>query len=341
MVRASGPGSPEPSPPFLRLLRRRVEEVGGSAKRIAFPEAEERRTAEAVRILAGEGLVRPVAVAAPSRIRGLAEVEGVEVVEPVAGGEGPEESGLDPADSLVVAVRLLAAGKLDGVVAGAARPTPDVVRAGLRLLGPAEGIATVSSAFYMALRKPAPGGAETLTFTDAGVVPAPTAAQLAEIADSACRARSRVVGDEPRVAFLSYSTHGSAEGESVRRSREALELFRRRRPEVPADGELQVDAALVPEVARRKAPSSELEGRANVLVFPDLDAGNIAYKLVQRLAGAVALGPILQGLARPLNDLSRGADVEDIVHVAWITALQAAPCPTASGRTEPPDGWPG
>lgn len=273
-------------PSFADALRGRAART---PRRIGFPEAHEARTIEALRILTDEGLVVPV---------------------PFHGPQALDE-----------AVEALARVELDGVVAGATRSTAEVIRCGLRLLGVAPGFRTVSSAFYMIVGQGV--GERVLTFTDAAVVPEPTPAQLAESADAACRARRAIVGDEPRVAFLSYSTAGSAGGPRVERVREAVVRFRERCPGIPAAGEMQGDAALVPEVARRKGPGFEVSGDANVLVFPDLGSGNIAYKLVERLAGARALGPILQGLAAPLNDLSRGTSVPDIVDVACITALMA------------------
>ena len=302
---------------FRRSLRERAAATG---RRVGFPEATEERTARAMRKLAEEEWVRPVAVV-PEADGGAALPAGIE-----RSWISPEEAADDggPEAALRSAVRLLSEGRLDGVVAGATSETAAVVRAGLQILGVAPGIDTVSSSFYMVLREPTPAGHEVLTFTDAGVVPSPGPEQLADIARAACRARRLVVGDEPRVAFLSYSTHGSAGGEGVERVQEAAHLFAQMEPAVASDGELQADAALVPDVARRKAPGSEVAGDANVLVFPDLAAGNIAYKLVERLAGAGALGPVLQGLSRPLNDVSRGTDVETIVDVACITALMAA-----------------
>lgn len=289
-------------------------------RRIGFPETQEPRTAAAIeRLAAGEG---PVPVAVTDGTRAPAGVRSLDLADPDfrgrLAGELADLGGAGSGDTLRAAVAALSAGLLDGVVAGALATTAEVLRAGLRILGPARPGGTVSGAFYMVL----PG--RVLTFADAAVVPQPDVAQLAGIAEDACDARRAIVGDEPRVAFLSYATRGSASGDSVERMRAAAVEFRRRRPDVVADGELQADAALVPDVAARKAPDSPLGGSANVLVFPDLDAGNIAYKLVERLAGARAIGPILQGLARPLNDLSRGASTEDIVLVARITALQAA-----------------
>ena len=267
-----------------------------------------------MRTLIGDDLVRPVAIGDPDELAGALGDLAVERLRPDA-----EAS----VDALAYAASLLAAGELDGVVAGAERTTADVIRAGLQVVGVAPGFETISSSFYMVLRDPTGGGEDVLTFTDPAVVPSPSPEQLAESADAACRARRVIVGDQPRVAFLSFSTAGSADSPEVSRVQAAVSLFRDRCPDVPADGELQGDVALEPRVARRKAPDSPLAGGANVLIFPTLDAANIAYKLVERLAGARALGPILQGFRRPLNDLSRGASVTDIVEVACITALMA------------------
>jgi phosphate acetyltransferase len=212
---------------------------------------------------------------------------------------------------------LVGIGAADVMVGGADYPTADTIRAALWAVGTAPGISLVSGSFYMVQ------GDTVLTFTDCAVVPTPTSDQLAQIALAAVRDRRRIVGDEPVVAFLSYSTKGSAAGPEVERVRAALAAFRRLAPDVRADGELQGDAALAPDVARRKAPGSPVAGAANVLVFPDLDCGNIAYKLVQRLGSWTALGPILQGLAHPVSDLSRGATADDIVETAALAVLQA------------------
>jgi phosphate acetyltransferase len=212
---------------------------------------------------------------------------------------------------------LVALGRADVMVGGATYPSGDTIRAALWMVGTAHGITTVSGAFYLVR------GDVVLTFVDCAVVPEPTPVQLADSALAAARDRRRIVGDEPVVAFLSYSTKGSAAGPRVARVREAVDLLARRRPDFAFDGELQADAALVADVAARKAAGSSAAGRANVFVFPDLDSGNIGYKLVQRLGGWEAIGPILQGLARPVADLSRGATADDIVDTAAVAVLQA------------------
>ena len=334
-----------------RFLQSLVTRASVSGRRLAFPESEDPRVLEAVATLVTEGIARPVLIGRPASVSEGLERQGLspsripEVLDP----DSPERVGwardalreravrknwdeatLDTRarDPLTQASLMVRAGEVDGAVAGCVRTTSDVLRAALHGVGLAPGVSTVSSAFYMALpdREVDAGPAQgpVLTFTDAGVVPDPNAEQLAEIARSAARARRLVVGDEPRVAFLSYSTHGSAEGASVAKVQEAVARFRALEPDVEADGELQADAALIDSVRSVKAPASSLGGPANVLVFPNLDAGNIAYKLVQRLAGATALGPVLQGLGGAMNDLSRGADTQDIIHVSCITALMAA-----------------
>ncbi len=338
--------SAAPSP----FLRRLLERAAAAPKRILFPESHDPRVRRAAARLARDRLAHPVLLGKTSLLESaeLAGSTGIEIDEGptpecrdrlqehlLARGGGrltAEQASQRVDDPLARACAAVGLGWADGAVAGAVHTTGDVIRAALRGVGLAPGAETLSSAFYMDVPPFRSEAREVLTFTDAGVVPTPTPAQLCQIAGAAAEARTRIVGDTPRVAFLSYSTLGSASGPDPDKMSEATRLFRARYPDLRGSGELQGDAALIPAVAARKAAAEPVAGTANVLVFPDLNAANISYKLVERLAGATALGPILQGLARPVNDLSRGASVDDIVHVACVTAVLA--------ETSPPDGLP-
>ena len=309
-----------------------------------FPEGGDPRIQAAALIAAADGLADPVLLGPADKLRRQLgndpRAQGVRVVDPADPGRIERHAGVlrrlkrfadigeqklrrRASEPLYHGALMVRSGEAHGGVAGAVYTTAAVMRAGIRCVGRASGTTTVSSSFFMVVRPFRGPEPEVLTFADSAIVPDPTADQLAEIAVASCRARRRIVGDEPRVAFLSYSTRGSAEGPSVEKVRRALPRFRAMSPGTPADGELQADAALIESVSRRKLPDSPVAGTANVLIFPDLDAGNIAYKLVQRLAHAEALGPIVQGLAGPWCDLSRGASVDDAVNVACITSLLA------------------
>ena len=210
----------------------------------------------------------------------------------------------------------------DGLVAGAANTTSDVLRSALRIIGVKKGLNTVSSYFIMVTKNETLGKSGILLFADSAVNPNPDANMLADIAESTAESCKKMLGVEAVVAMLSFSTKGSAKTAETEKVAQAVEILKERNPNIAVDGEMQLDAALIEEVGRRKAPGSEVAGRANVLIFPNLDAGNIGYKLVERIADATAIGPIIQGLNSPVNDLSRGCSVQDIVNVTAITAVQ-------------------
>jgi phosphate acetyltransferase len=329
---------------FVKDMRQKAKTL---QKRLVLAEGTEPRTIKAARILVNESLAASVTlVGRESEIEKVAEQEGVSLegiflVDPAGSpkaaqyareyyelrkhkGMTEEEAKKDIVHFLRWGAMMVRLGDADAMVAGAESATADVLRAGLSIIGTVPGSKTASSCFVMQTTDPAWGVDGALIFSDCAVVPEPTAEQLADIAISASQSCREFLGVEPVAALLSFSTKGSG-GDTpvVLKVRDALRLVKQKNPGLKVDGELQADAALVPSVTDKKAPGSPVRGKVNTLVFPSLEAGNIGYKLVQRLGKAEAFGPFLQGFAKPISDLSRGASVEDIVVTAAVTLARA------------------
>jgi len=324
----------------MDLMNEIINKAKSLDKRIVFPEGNEPRTIEAASRLDFEKIVSPVLLGNQNEIFKTAKLnsinlENVEIIDPSSSdkldgyseefyqirkhkGITIEQAKQTMQNNLYFGAMMLRKGDADGSVAGAENATGDVLRAAIQSVGLEKGMNVVSSFFLMII----PDG-RVFSFADCAVVPDPGANKLASIAIATAKNHKKLTGEEPLVALLSFSTKGSAKHEMVDKVLETLKLIKEQAPELEVDGELQLDAAIVPEVGKRKAPESTVAGKANVLIFPDLNAANIGYKLTERLANAKAIGPLIQGLAKPAFDLSRGCKVEDIIGVASIAAIMS------------------
>ena len=328
----------------MDILERLIDEARARDRSVVLPEGEDERILRAARRLADEGVARPVLLGpegalAQAAAKAGVSLDGMATVDPGTSADidayaeaymaGRGRTDIKVARRLVRkplyhGAMMVKAGHADAMIAGAANPTRRVIEAGALGVGLAEGIATPSSFFLMIVPDFLGAGPKAFIYADCALNIAPDAGGLADIALASAATGARLLGEEPRVALLSFSTHGSARHESIDKVISALAIARERAPGLAIDGEFQADSAIVPDVAARKVTGmSAVAGRANVLVFPDLGAGNIAYKLTQYMAGARAIGPVLQGFASPLSDLSRGASTDDIVATAAILLAQA------------------